>query len=77
MHHMGDWRDKDDLDLTSEDLGAMFDAGIPVEMTHVRPREPFGVIVTGPACTYGSFTFTQGYSSTPMKVQRTSSRTYA
>lgn len=27
MHNMGNWRDKDDLDLTSDDLGRMLDEG--------------------------------------------------
>lgn len=27
-----DWRDRDDLDLTSEDITAMFDAGEPAEV---------------------------------------------
>jgi hypothetical protein len=34
-----DWRDKDDLDLTSEDITAIFDAGEPAE-------------IRGPAVTY-------------------------
>ena len=33
MTDMGDtWRDKDDLDLTSEDISAMLDEGTPVEV---------------------------------------------
>jgi hypothetical protein len=38
MDAMGDWRDKDDLDLTAEDLSDMLDEGTPVEI--VGPRLP-------------------------------------
>jgi hypothetical protein len=38
MDAMGDWRDKDDLDLTADDLSDMLDEGAPVKI--VGPRLP-------------------------------------
>ena len=48
---MADWRDKEDLDLTAEDLGAMLDAGEPVELTSTQLRPAWswggGLVVSG------------------------------
>lgn len=49
---MEDWRDKDDLDLTSEDISAMFEAGDPVEVRGPS-RLPAGGAFVGVACTFG------------------------
>lgn len=34
--HRRDWRYKDDLDLTAEDIGEMLDAGEPAEIEHPK-----------------------------------------
>ncbi len=52
MKDMTDWRDKDDLDLTSEDLGAMIDAGEPVELVSA-PRLPGHGAIVVPVRTHG------------------------
>jgi len=51
MRHMGDWRDKEDLELTSEDIGAMMDAGEPV--LPGRPKLPDRAILVSAVPTYG------------------------
>jgi hypothetical protein len=53
---MGDmnWRDKDDLDLTSEDIDAMIDEGQPVAVR--GPRLPQGAVLVKAAATYGGET---------------------
>ncbi len=52
---MTDWRDKDDLELTSDDLGAMLDAGDAVEVVHAQVLPGCGSFVT-PLRTFGGQT---------------------
>lgn len=51
MSDMSDWRDKDDLELSSDDITEMIDAGQPVEAT--GPIVPGGFLVE-PANTFVS-----------------------
>ncbi len=53
MGDMSRWQDKDDLDLTAEDVEAMLDAGLPVEVCHETRLPSFAVLVTA-AATYGT-----------------------
>lgn len=45
-----DWRDKDDLDLTSDDIDAMIDEGEPVAVR--GPRLPGGARIVERSATY-------------------------
>jgi hypothetical protein len=51
MTNMGDWRDKEDLELTSDDIGAMLDAGEPVSAG--KPSSPSMAIFVSALPTYG------------------------
>lgn len=51
MIDMGDWRDKEDIDLTSEDIAAMLDAGEPVSAG--KPSSPSMAIFVSAPPTYG------------------------
>jgi hypothetical protein len=53
MGHMN-WRDKDDLDLTSEDISAMADEGEPVEV--VGPPFPASAHIVAAVTSYGAET---------------------
>lgn len=48
---MSSWFDKDDLDLTAEDIDGMLDAGLPVEAT--GPPLPGGAVFVAPLASYG------------------------
>ncbi len=47
-----DWRDKDDLDLTAEDVDAMLNAGAPLTVVGPHQLPGNGVLVTARA-TFG------------------------
>jgi hypothetical protein len=47
------WRDKDDLDLTSDDISTMLDEGTPVG-TRGPDRYPAGGTVVRPASTFST-----------------------
>lgn len=49
---MGDWRGKDDLELTGEDIGQMIADGTPVSVHGPRHVPPSGVL-GGAVATYG------------------------
>lgn len=52
MGYMGEWRGKDDLDLTSRDLADMLEAGQTVDI--VGPRLPGDATLVTAVPTYGS-----------------------
>lgn len=51
MSAMSDWHDKEDLDLTSDDIGAMLDAGEPARAG--RPTLPGSAILVSAIPTHG------------------------
>lgn len=51
MQSMSGWRGKRDLDLTAEDLVAMADAGVDVDVSAPPRLLPGGAIVVGPTGT--------------------------
>lgn len=54
------WLDKDDLDLTAEDIDGMLVAGLPVEATGPLPG---GAVFVTPPATYGGRVVPIGASS--------------
>lgn len=62
---MSDWRDKDDLDLTAEDITAMLEAGQPVQAASTPL--PGGAVLVTPTLTLGGKTLApNGWSGTVM-----------
>lgn len=64
---MSDWRTKDDLELTADDLGQMLDEGEEGELVH-EPQTPFtfGGYVVVPTASRGVPTVLKGYGPTPV-----------
>ena len=54
MRNMSEWGRRDDLDLTSDDIGAMLDAGEPVEIA--APELPHAAVLVTALRTFGGRT---------------------
>lgn len=54
MCNMSEWGRRDDLDLTSDDIGALLDAGEPVEIT--APKLPQAAVLVTALHTFGGRT---------------------
>ena len=68
MNDMDDWENKDDLDLTAEDLRAMTLASSPVEAAGPR-HLPEGAMIGRPIASYGVGRISRSVSPSTFNVQ--------